>query len=276
MFLRLLVLALLYLPLTTRLEAAFFELWKEQAPCPPAIEILIIQDRPGATIEVKGKYHLYDPKDYSLISTRMTGKRRFMQVLTDGLQWGEEFPGLHQLMIVPDTQEVTAIVDGVEYRGSIYVYDVGGSVGVVNEVEIEDYLQSILGAQENNTLPQEVLAAMAITVRTNAYYYMSHPKSSFWAINADKVGYRGYAVANPNSPAGQAVKQTRYLILSHPGGQGNANPFPVTFSDNKIPGVSTSKISLQEAVDMAKKGANAADILAKAFPGSTIVLGFCP
>lgn len=255
------------LPFTTILEA--------DNQSPPAIQILIGHDKEGALIEVKGKYSVYDPKDFSFIGNRYIGKKRYMQALTDGLLWGEEFPGLHQIMIVPETQNITTIVDGVEYTGAIYVYDVNGHLGIVNELPIEDYLQSILGAKANNSYPAEALAAMAITERTNAYYYNQNPKSAFWGLKGDDIQYKGHVMANPNSPAGRAVVTTRNLIMTAPGEQGGVNPFPASFEAGRK-GEVKAKISLSEAVEMAKKGANAADILAKAFPGAKIVLGESP
>jgi stage II sporulation protein D len=258
------LIALAFSPFATHLEAS-----DRQSPCPSRIQILINHDLPGALIEVKGKYELYDPKDFSFIGTRYIGKRRYMQALTDGLQWGEEFPGLHQIMIVPESQNITTIVDGVEYSGSIYIYDVNGTLGIVNEIDIEDYLQSILGAKAVNALPQEALAALAIVERTSAFYYMEHPKNQYWAINALDVQYKGYVMANPSSPAGRAVSATRNLVLSQPGDQ-SPNVFPASFDDKK--GYVKSKISISDAVQMAMKGANAADILAKAFPNAKIEL----
>lgn len=258
-----------WLPLTC--QAGILDSWinKPLAP-PPMIDVLLVHDMPGVVLEVKGKYRLYDPKNYSFLSTRFIGKRKFIMPLTDGLKWGEEFPGLHQIMIVPDSQQVTTIVDGIEYRGSIYAYDVEGTIGVVNEVDIEDYLQSVLTPSIREQLPQEVLAAIAIATRTNAYYFSYNPKTPYWSIDGTHVGYKGYAVVNPNTPMGKAIVATRYLILNQ-GESDTPNPFPAQFGTEDVGGIK-SKITLQQAVEMAKKGDNAAQILAKAFPGTSIAL----
>lgn len=255
------------------LNAGLFDFFtKKPAEPAPTVKILLLHDRPGVVVEVKGKYRLYDPINFSYLSTRYIGKRKFIQSLSDGLQWGEEFPGLHQLMIVPDSQDVTTIVDGIEYRGSIYVYDVEGDVGIVNEVEIEDYLQSAL-ANVHEPLPQEALAAMAIAARTHAYYYANNPQSPFWALDGSKVGYNGYAVTNLNSPIAQAIIATRYMVMSRSNEEGFAEPFPAQLGTSG-PGVA-STVSLSDAGDMARNGQHAAQILQKAFTGTSIVLMHC-
>lgn len=272
MLMRLMTLLMAVLPFITSLQAGVLDSWAKSTPVPPPmIDILLMHDQPGTVLEVKGKYRLYDPKGFHFISTRFIGKRKYIQALKDGLKWGEEFPGLHQLLIVPDTQEVTANVDGIEYKGSIYVYDVEGSLGVVNQVDIEDYLQSTLTPAIQESLPKEVLAAIAITARTEAYYQSQHPKSSYWSVDGSQVGYKGHALANPNSPIGQAIINTRYLTMSQSGNGQTPLFFPSQFG-NQGSGETKSLITLQEAIQMAEKGHHAGEILAKAFPGTSIVL----
>lgn len=277
MILRLLLSALALAPFTMPLEAGVFErliIGVNAEPAPPIIPVLIAYDKSGALIEVKGQYKLYDPHTNEHVSTRFIGKRKYMQALSDGLQWGEEFPGLHQLMIVPDNQGVTTLVDGVEYRGTIVVYDVEGKVGVVNELDIEDYLHSLLPRDVHEQLPAEALAALAIAARTNAYYQANSPTSPYWAANGEKIGYQGFVAAQPESPIGTAIDATRYMILSKgENEQGEILAFPATWASGQG---DAAQISLQQAVEMANKGANAGQILAKAFPGTTIKLTYIP
>ncbi|MBA3957660.1 MAG: SpoIID/LytB domain-containing protein [Parachlamydiaceae bacterium] len=269
MITRMLTLLLAVMPVVASLNAGILDSWgKKTREQPPIIGVLIAYDRPGVVLEVKGKYRLYDPKDLSFISTRFIGKRKFIQAVNDGLKWGEEFPDLHQLLIVPDHQNITTIADGIEYRGSMYIYDVQGALGIVNEVDIEDYIRSILAAQPS-TLPEEVLAAIAIAARTNAYYYAYNPKTPFWAVDGTQEAYRGFAVTNPSSPIEKAITATRYLIMSKNKDASNPAPFAAQFSSA---GTAGSKINLDQAVEMAKRGEHAARILEQAYPSTNILL----
>jgi len=267
------------MPLNAQLQASwldsFANYFRKSAPAtPPTIKVLIVHDRPGVVVEVKGKYKIYDPHSGSHISTRYVGKRKFIQAVRDGIKWGEEFPGVHQLLIVPDEKETTSVVDGIEYKGLIYVYDIGGAISVVNQIPIEEYLSSILIAQYRQPLPEELLNAIAIAARTAAYYRSDSPKSEYWSVDGRQVGYYGYAAARQTNAMEKAIRDTRYMVMSHAApNEDRIRPFSAEWkqpSQNK--GMEFSQISLQEAENMADNGAHAAQILARAFPGVKIEL----
>lgn len=245
---------------------------------PPAISVLIVQDQPGVMLEVRGKYHIYDPNSKEHISTRVIGKRKFLQALPGGLKWGEEFPGIYQLQILPEEPETAIVVNGNEYRGSLYVYDVGGNISLVNKVDLEDFLNSTLRNQFEEPLPEETLAAVAIASRTNAYYRALHPLNSFWAVDADRVGYEGVKEGSEPTEIENAIRATRHMVLSKTGTyEGKITPFPAQWGSTtggqkgKEQGV-FSRITLFDAEEMANHGDDAAVILQKAFPNSHIEL----
>lgn len=269
-------------PVSAPLEAGWFDkmagYFRKSGPAqPPTIKVLIVHDRPGVVLEVKGKYKIFDPHTGDHISTRFTGKRKFIQAVRDGLKWGEEFPGVYQLMIVPDESSTTTIVDGIEYRGPIFIYDIGGTISIVNQVYIEDYLSSIL-TKRSTQLPEELLAAIAIAARTSAYYRIENPKSQYFSIDGTKTGYQGFASIDPGSDTEKAIKATRYMVMSRAApSEEHVAAFPAEW---KQPGAAVpvlndavvSQITLADAQAMAQKGEHAAQILAKAFPNVKIEL----
>ena len=279
MILRTLLLFLALLPFSSPLQADVWDNIKgyfkgSTRSEAPTIRVLLLHDVEGAKLEVRGKYSLFDPYTNSHLSTRFAGKSRYIQALGDGLKWGEAFPGLYQIKIKPDDGSTT-VINNHEYQGLIYVYDIGGTISIVNQIPVEDYVRSILFGYQNQHLEPETLAAIAIVARTNAYFQAVNPKNTYWAVDAEKVGYQGHI---PGSFAvDDAVKLTRYMIMSRTGVyEGIATPFAAQFGDlssgqsTKEP--ETSKISLEEANAMAQRGEHAAQILAKAFPGSTIMI----
>jgi len=283
MLIRLMLFIFAMMPFTGHVDAGFWDqiknpFWKPAQAMPPMIKVLIVHDEPGVVIEVKGKYNLFDPNTREHISTRFVGKRKFIQALKDGLRWGEEFPGVFQLLIAPEDFSSTTIVDGIEYQGAIYIYDIGGSISVVNEINIEDYLKSILARQYLEPLKEETLAALAITARTNAYAQALNPKTEYWAVDGRKMGYLGHAVTNSNTGIERAIRATKYLILSKSGmNSGAITPFLGAWGDVKtLPDAQASKITIKDADEMAIKGSHAAQILSKAFPDSSIVLMYKP
>lgn len=280
--LRIVCLVLVCGTMSAPLQAGFWDnvsgyFRRPAAVAPPTIKVLVVNDKQGVVLEVKGKYKIFDPHTGNHISTRFTGKRKFIQAVSDGLKWGEEFPGIHQLMIVPDDVNTTAIVDGVEYRGPIYIYDIGGSISIINQVSIEDYLSSSL-AQRYRQMPDELLNAIAIAARSAAYYRVENPKNQYWSVDGSKTGYQGYAAIDQGSDIEKAIKATRYMVMSRstPNDE-NVVAFPAEWKQDgaAMPALKetvVSQITLAEAAAMAQHGEHAAQILAKAFPGVKIEL----
>lgn len=279
MIVRTLLLFLALLPFSSPLQASWWDnvtgYFKGQSRlAPPTIRILVLHDLEGVNLEVRGKYSLYDPYTNSYISSRFVGKSRYVQAVSDGLKWGEAFPGLYQIKIKPDDAVTTTVINGHEYEGSIYIYDVGGTVSIVNQIPIEDYVKAVLVNYQDRHLAPETLAALAIVARTNAYFQAVNPKNTYWAIDAQKVNFQGKTPVS--SAVEDAIKLTRYMIMSRTGVyEGMATPFAAQF-DALSPGqtkeMQVSKISLEEANETAQNGEHAAQILAKAFPGTTIMM----
>lgn len=261
-------------------EAGFFDsvknvIWGQEAP-PQAIKVLILHDQPGALVEVRGKYQVYDPVTSNYLTSRNMGKRQYLQTLHSGLKWGEEFPGIHQLMIVPDDANTITVVDGKSYKGSLYVYDIGGSISVVNEVPIEDYLSATLTPSLESELPAESLAALTIAARTQALYYSKHPKNKFWSVDASKVGYEGTAPIQ-GGPVAQAILSTKNMVLSKTGFYEGVTPFSAQWGSqnggkNQGDDAVFARITLYDVEALAKRGENAAQILGKAYPNTMIML----
>lgn len=281
MLVRILLLFLALVSFNTSLQANWWDNMvdyvkgKTHSSPPPTIRVLILHDVEGANLEVRGKYGLADPYTKTdHYPYRFKGKNRYIQALGSGLKWGEEFPDQHQLQINPD-KDAIVLIDGQEYEGSIYIYDIGGTISIVDQVPLEDYVETLLVNYQNRQLEPETLAGLAIVARTNAYFQALNPKNALWTVDAQKVGFKGRIPVSEDIE--EALKSTRHMVMSRTGVyEGAATPFIAQF-DTLSPGhaykkVETSKISLEEANQMAQNGEHAAQILAKAFPGSTIML----
>jgi hypothetical protein len=247
---------------------------------PVTIRVLIAHDEPGVILETKGKYKIYNPMTKELIATRLVGKRKFMQCAKEGLKWGEEFPLTHQLLFVPEAPSgvATTIVNGKEYRGSVFVYNVNGKVSVVNEVGLEDYLSSLMPLKVKLGMHEECLAALVIAERTKAYYQAINPLSTYFAVDADIVGYHGFAVSQSKKPEGldEAIELTKNMVMSKTAAyEGIVTPIPAYWSQEMAKyeskeGAEVARIPLNDVEELAKQGQHAAQILAKAFPQTSI------
>lgn len=198
---------------------------------PKNIHVLLEKDKAEALLEVKGPYYIINPHDKIRIASGLLGKRFLVHELETGLKWGEEFPGIHQIVIQPRSEETAIFVNGIQYNGAIAIYGVSGMINVVNEIDIESYVRSILAPQLPSCSETEVMSALAILTRTDAYYRTIRNTGSFWHVNAEEVGYSGAALIVENSPMQRAIESTKHLILVH-AEQGKNLPFATTWTEN--------------------------------------------
>ena len=255
------------------IQAGFFSnlvsAFTKSEPVDPTVGVLITHDVPGVVLEVKGKYRIYDPLTQDFISTRFVGKRKFIQAYSDGIKWGEEFPSLHQIQIVPEDPRTTTLVDGIEYSGVITVYDIGGTISIVNDVPSDEYLKTILNPYYFE-MPEELAAAYVIAARTNVMYQLKNSPSRFFTVDKDSVNYGGKASNVRGDGFSPAISATNNMIMTR-----NLLPFAIEmYTKNADPAVRLplGNLTFDQALELAKQGNHAAQILNKAFPGSTVSL----
>ncbi|MBM3184360.1 MAG: SpoIID/LytB domain-containing protein [Chlamydiae bacterium] len=198
---------------------------------PRNIQVLIEKDLAEALLEVKGAYYLFNPHDGTRITSGMLGKRFMVRETENGLKWGEEFPGIHQIYIKPRSSDASIFINGIQYDGSVAIFGVHGMIHIVNDIDIESYVKSILSSQFPTPLEPEVMSALAILARTNAYHFALKNPDSFWHVAAAEVKYSGSALILPNSSIERAVDSTRHLILVYPN-EGKDLPFPATWTEH--------------------------------------------
>jgi stage II sporulation protein D len=199
---------------------------------PRNIQVLLDKDVDGALLEVKGPYYIFNPQDGTRVSSGLVGKRFMIHELENGLKWGEEFPGVHQIYIKPRSPETAIFINGIQYAGSVAIYGIAGNISIVNDLDIESYVKSALTAQFLSPLEPEVMSALAILIRTDTYYKVNKANPhSFWHVAAKDINYQGSALVVENSSIDRAVESTRHLILLHPESEKNL-PFATTWTEH--------------------------------------------
>ncbi|MFA6502070.1 MAG: SpoIID/LytB domain-containing protein, partial [Parachlamydiales bacterium] len=133
--------------------------------------------------------------------------------------------------IAPKSKNSSLLVNGIEYDGAITVIKVKNKINVINDVEIESYLKSILTPQFPYPLENEVMAAVAIASRTTACSNVVKNKNAFWHVSAEDVNYQGKVIVQPDSHVSNAVDRTKHLILVL-SNKGSNNPFIATWTEN--------------------------------------------
>ena len=95
---------------------------------PATMKILIAERAEGAILEVKGGYDLFNPETQLPIASSIMGKRAAVFSDRSGLKWGEVLPGVQQFRIVPADAQSSVLVNGIEYRGCVEIYNLRGGL----------------------------------------------------------------------------------------------------------------------------------------------------
>lgn len=179
---------------------------------PITVRVLLKKLAPEATLEVKGRHLLYNPKTETYLTSSNKKKKAKIVAHDKGLFWGDLLSGTFEIRIVPDEKNCSILVDGIQYKGWVEVYNIGGTINVINEVDAENYLKSTLNQQPLPKLSKESIDALVITERTNLYHEIEKGSYASWQLDAEKGGYFGIL---PGRAIDDAVERTRDLILRY-------------------------------------------------------------
>lgn len=192
---------------------------------PATIKVLISKQKDKIFLEAKGGHFIYNPLNGLLLTEEKSTTKDWLNTSDRGLEWDGTLPGIFQIRIIPANSQSTILVDGIEYRGCVEIYDLNGKLYAVNEVDIERYLKSIMTVQSFAEMDEEVMDAVAITARTHAYWLASHKTGSYWNIEAQDVGYQGHAITLQNLNMDRSINNTRHMVMLYKGA-----PFPATWT----------------------------------------------
>lgn len=193
---------------------------------PTTLKVLLQKQASDLVLEVKGRHYIYNPLDGTQVDWGVLNKRFPLKAETDGIHWGEKFPGSFQLRFVPGDSQSSILVNGVQYRGCVEVYLTDGKFNVINEVDVENYLKSTLSSEFPTQIHEEVMNAVSIVARTNAYFISQRNKHAFWHVTADEVGYQGASMlAKPH--VARSVDSTYHAILTY-----HDQPFAAAWTQN--------------------------------------------
>jgi stage II sporulation protein D len=208
-------------------KAAAFPTDSMQKVKPATIKVLLQDDQDKFLLEVKGSYKVFCPHTNGIISSSSGAKRSVLQSQKAGLFWGDSFPGAFGVRIVPNNGQTSILVNGIQYRGCLEVYDINGKLRVINEVDMENYLRSTLATQFIDVSESEVLNALTIVARTNAYFQVYKFPEAPWHVTAAESNYQGYGATLQYLPIEQAIESTRHAILTY-----HSEPFAASWSEN--------------------------------------------
>jgi len=173
-----------------------------------ADSLLISTSNGGAVFDVESNKLLYELPPKSSYAMQTDGKRIVMgSVSLPSLVW-----------IDPDSTGVTFIGDR-GYRGRLLVVSSEQGLWVVNYVNLQQYLYSVVGSEVSPSWPMEALKAQAVAARSYALTYHLKPvKQDLYDLGADEY-YQVYkGIESEAQTTRQAVNSTSGEFVSYRGG----------------------------------------------------------
>ncbi len=102
---------------------------------------------------------------------------------------------------------------GKRYRGGLEFREESGSLAVINELDIEDYLRGVVASEMPASWPAEALKAQAVAARNFALQRVESTRGASYNVTCDMSSqvYGGYDAESPAT--NKAVDATRGMVL---------------------------------------------------------------
>ncbi len=142
------------------------------------------------------------------------GSNKMQLVLTERTAGSHSFP-LNGLVKISSNDPRGVWLGKHRYRGELRVYFVENQLRVINHIDLEKYLISVVGSEMPKSWPMAALKAQAVAART--YALQKIRKSSFFDVAANETSqvYLGIEAETPTTT--EAVRRTRSLVMTHKG-----------------------------------------------------------
>lgn len=108
-----------------------------------------------------------------------------------------------------DNKDGYSIIEGNKYRGKIYKK----ASYIINEVELEEYLKSVVASEIEANYPIEAIKAQAIAARTYAINAINNPKSKYFDVYSDTRSQAYKGMKKEDDRISEAVIETKGEII---------------------------------------------------------------
>jgi peptidoglycan hydrolase-like amidase len=185
---------------------------------PPALEIRVAikRDVNSILIGVNGQAVITDRQGRGL-KTIATNEGLPVTTSANGLKMGDlSLPEV--IFVQPTSPDGLVYVDDRWYRGKILIVAQGDRLLVVNHVNLEAYLYSVVGSEMHSTAPLHALKAQAIAARSYALVHMMRPANAWFHLGNTQRWQVYKGIQSEYQSTHQAVNATAGQILSYKGG----------------------------------------------------------
>jgi len=180
------------------------------------VRVALFYEEPKIVIHAPSSYEVKEfPGNKTLVQGQASADLA-IRPEASGIQLDGTVYPISGLRITSQSKEVQ--VAGKKYHNAIQVLkNPAGSLTIINEVDVEDYLKGVLPWEANPQWPVEALKAQAVVSRTYALFKNIENKDFSFTLGSD-VGsqvYKGKSIEH--SLSNQAVEKTSGEILTYHG-----------------------------------------------------------
>ncbi len=119
-----------------------------------------------------------------------------------------------QAVSIYPKQDGTLWFNGRYYHGRLSLHlEPDGKVTAINHVDLEDYLQGVLGAEVFLSWPQAAIQAQAVAARSYALHQMLKRKDQHIHLGSDSTDQNYLGLERETARARQIIAQTRGVVL---------------------------------------------------------------
>lgn len=101
------------------------------------------------------------------------------------------------------------------YPGMFYIYNTTSGLVVVNEVNMEDYIASVIASEIGEDSPEEALKAQAVCARTYIVNANAEEYDEFEADGDDSTSYQVYNRVETGEKCKKAANATKNLVMKY-------------------------------------------------------------
>jgi Stage II sporulation protein len=194
------------------------------APLPPApsytppkleVRVAIARDEPQSVIGVSQSAAIADRNGQIL---KNLSPNQGLVVTPNGSNLTIGSSTLPSVVFVQPSSGGLIYVGDRWYRGKILIVSQGSSLLVVNYVNLEEYLYSVVGSEMHPNAPIESLKAQAIAARSYALVHLIRPASPWYNLGNTQRWQVYKGLQTEYNTTHRAVNETAGQILSYKGG----------------------------------------------------------
>lgn len=180
------------------------------------VRVALFYEKPEILVSVPASYEVKSFPESEPLERGSSLEPVSIRAEATGIRMGSRLYNVSGLRFTSGTREVQ--VEKKKYRNVVEVLkNPAGSLTVVNEIDVEDYLKGVLPWETNPDWPEEALKTQAVVSRTYAVFKNVENKDFPFSLSSD-VGsqvYQGKSIEHPLTD--RAVEKTRGEILTYRG-----------------------------------------------------------